>query len=307
MSKSIFSITKKSLKIGILPLSAPLAPPVVQEAVAFLKQEGHDPIELLDPSKDYGQLAYLFSCETPQKRADALESALLAEPLDLILVSRGGYGAIEILPLLDFSRISQSSKLICGFSDATTVLTALNQRADLICVHGPNLASFREEVEIGVRRDNLNSLLKLIFGDRTTLFGAGQFRPICSGKAQGLLLGGNLSALSALIGTPWAPKFNGKIFFFEEVGESPFRLHRMLTQLKLSGSLDGVRGLLVGHLTGCVHRSGAPPDAEAVIRDVLGDLGVPVYLGADFGHGTINSALPLGVLAQLSDNGLELL
>jgi len=307
MVNKLLTLKRKSLRLGVLPLSSPTSPAVVQEAKTFLESEGHKVELLLDPSNDYGGQSHLFASDSAVTRAKALQGALCSDEFDLILAARGGYGAIEVLPELDLSAISNSSKALCGFSDASTLLTALYQGCGKSSIHGPNLSSFRSEVDLELKRDNLAALLGLLSGERELLFGAAELTPIRAGDAQGVLLGGNLSAIVALTGTRWAPKFNQKIFFFEEVGEAPFRLHRMLTQLKMSGAFEGLSGVLVGDISSCVHNRGAAPDSQTVIENVLGDLGAPIYCGAGFGHGAINRAVPVGLSARLSDNGLELL
>jgi len=307
MVNKLLTLKRKSLRFGVLPLSSPTSPSVVQEAKTFLESEGHKVELLLDPSNDYGGQSHLFASDTADARARALQSALCSDEFDLILAARGGYGAIEVLPKLDLSAISNSSKPLCGFSDASTILAALFQVCGKPAIHGPNLSSFRSEVDIELKRSNLAALIKLLSEERKLLFGSAELSPIRPGDAQGVLLGGNLSAIVALTGTKWAPKFNQRIFFFEEVGEAPFRLHRMLTQLKMSGAFDGLRGVLIGDISSCVHNRGAAPDSQTVIEDVLGELGVPIYCGAGFGHGAKNRAVPVGLAARLSDNGLELL
>ena len=120
------------------------------------------------------------------------------------------------------------------------------------------------------------------------------------GTAEGRLIGGNLVLLAAMVGSRWAPRARGSILFFEEVGESVYRIDRLLTQLRLSGALRGVRGIAVGALSECADVGENPEDTLAsLLLDRLGDLGVPLAFGFPFGHQDDNWTLPLGVRARL--------
>ncbi|HET9595810.1 MAG TPA: LD-carboxypeptidase [Anaeromyxobacteraceae bacterium] len=224
-----------------------------------------------------------------------------------IFCARGGYGAMRILGEVDPAPLVASPRWLVGFSDVTALHAVLN-RAGLVTVHGPlvtTLASATPEARAHLRA--------LLFGAGVAsapgapcpgagVLGTGVIRP---GRATGTLLGGSLTLLAHLCGTPWAPRFDGAILFFEDVDEKPYRLDRYLTQLRLAGALDGVRGVCVGQLTACdpgapdEHGSGAVVRAAEVVRDFVRALGVPALEGLPAGHERANFALPLGAVASL--------
>lgn len=224
-----------------------------------------------------------------------------------IFCVRGGYGSSRLLPEMDFAVIRENPKILVGFSDITSLLLALHTMAGLVTFHGPMLAGdpatgWTEFTEDWLRRA---LFAPMPLGLLTGLPGAPPPVTIHGGRAGGALAGGNLSLVAASLGTPYQPDTRGKILFLEEVGEAPYRIDRMLTQLRNAGVFDGVAGILVGECVGC-GTAAAPPDSglepppvEAVLRDRLGGLGVPVLYGLAVGHGRHLATLPLGVRAVL--------
>ena len=238
--------------------------------------------------------------------------AMFADPeVRGIMAVRGGYGSARLLPLLDFASIARTPKLFAGFSDNTALDLALLARANLVSLHAPTLAtswapaawdSFRAVAmdgatptypvahytgpNLGTRRSDLRTLRK--------------------GTARGRLVGGNLSVLSSLVGTPYMPQLTGAILFLEETNESEYRIDRMLTQLSLAGLLDKVAGVIFGQCTNCVNPDGG--FANLTVYDVLdrrlGALGVPAFQGAAIGHIAGQISVPLGTMAQIdADQG----
>jgi muramoyltetrapeptide carboxypeptidase len=220
-----------------------------------------------------------------------------------IWCARGGYGAIRILAGLEPGALLRSPKLVIGFSDVTAIHAALNQ-AGLVTVHGPVL------VQVGrLAPAALDHLEAMLFPThvRSALPSAADPAPgtgcigeavIRPGRVTGPLLGGSLTLLSHLCGTRWQPRFAGAILFFEDVGEKPYKLDRYLTQLRLSGALDGVAGVVVGRLTDC-DEPGQSGGAALAVRAEVASLGVPAIEGIAAGHEVDNRALPLGAQATL--------
>ncbi len=212
-----------------------------------------------------------------------------------VFCARGGYGAMRLLPRLEPARLLHPPKWVVGFSDTTAVHAALN-RAGLVTVHGPLVSTLGTTTPEA--REHLRSLL---FGRTeapppspgaprpgTGCVGTAVIRP---GRASGTLLGGSLTLLAHLCGTPWLPPMAGAVLFFEDVDEKPYKLDRYLTQLRLSGALDGVRAVCVGHLTACDH---AGQTGAETVRELVRALGVPAIEGVAAGHEPANYALPLG-------------
>lgn len=218
------------------------------------------------------------------RRLAELQAALADPSVDAIVCARGGYGATRLLPGIDVEAVRTANKLLVGFSDVTA-LHALWARAGVRSLHATMVASLGKGDDAAFVRWAAD----LERGPTVPT----QLVPVVPGVADGVLLGGNLSVLVSLIGTPYAPSLDGAVLFLEDVGERPYRVDRMLTQLRHAGALEGVRAVLLGQFSAC----GPGPDGtkvEDVLRERLGDLGVPVYAGAESGHGETNHALAFG-------------
>lgn len=229
--------------------------------------------------------------------------------------ARGGYGAMRLLQRLETARLLHPPRLVVGFSDVTALHLALNQ-AGLVTVHGPVVTQLSR-----LAPEALDHLEALLF--RTAVpggppraggvpavgngvLGTGVIRP---GEATGPLLGGSLTLLAHLCGTPWRPRLGGAVLFIEDVGERPYRLDRYFTQLRLSGALDGIAAVCVGQLTDCSGGETAFDDpgvsGAEVMRRLVRELDVPAIDGVSAGHEPMNLALPLGaVVTVVAPGGL---
>jgi muramoyltetrapeptide carboxypeptidase len=233
------------------------------------------------------------------RRLEEWREAVADPEAKAIFCVRGGYGAMRILPAIDPGPLIDRPRLFVGFSDLTAIHAALN-RAGLVTVHGPVLTQLGRAPSEAV--DHLEALLtgrapRPNAWDRPEpgggLVGSATIVP---GRASGPLLGGSLTLLSHLQGTPFAPRLEGAILALEDVTEEPYRLDRYLTHLRLTGALDGVAGVALGQLSGCDRGGIAGID---VVRDALRALGVPAIEGLSFGHEDLNLAFPLGARATL--------
>lgn len=242
----------------------------------------------------------------PDRERAAAVNAMYADPQVRALWSvGGGWGCQRILPLLDYGLIAAHPKLLIGSSDVTALHLALAARTRCPTIHGPNAAhswgegpraSFRALVFDGgaptaANPPNPDPLLPNPWPIRT-------LRP---GKARGRLLGGNLSVLTALVGTPWLPSFAGAILFLEDTNEAEYRIDRMLVQLAQAGVLRQVAGVVFGQCTNC--RNPAPGYAgftiDQVIAQHLTPLGVPAFQGAQIGHIAAQISLPVGAPVEI--------
>ena len=243
---------------------------------------------------------------TDAERAADINAMYGDDEVRAVFAVRGGWGCARILPHLDYGLIRRNPKLLIGFSDITALHLAFAARAGFTTIHGPNAASswgalswtgFRDLVFEGgtptYRNPTANEdrLVQRMW--RTTAI-----RP---GKATGRLLGGNLTVLSALVGTPYMPDFDGAILFLEDVDEAEYRIDRMLTQLALAGILGRVAGVVFGQCTSC--RATGPSYGGFTLGEVLEHhfkpLGVPVFQGALFGHIANQFSLPVGAMAEI--------
>ncbi|HBQ14848.1 MAG: LD-carboxypeptidase [Sandaracinaceae bacterium] len=224
------------------------------------------------------------------RRLAELRDALTDPDVDAIVAARGGYGATRLLDALKPEEVRASPKLLVGFSDVTA-LHALWARAGLRSIHGPMVAALGRAEPAWVER----WIAAVEGGPVAAATGLDTIHP---GEAEGPLVGGNLAVLAALVGTPYAPPLDDAILFLEDVGEAPYRVDRMLTTLRQAGWLARVRGVALGSFTACDPRADGRT-VEAVLRDRLADLGVPVAAGVGAGHAPEDGEVPLGAVAQL--------
>ena len=214
-----------------------------------------------------------------------------------IFCARGGYGSQRILPRIDLDRLAGDPKPIVGYSDVTALLNAA-VAAGVAAVHGPMVA---DDIARGLTERSTQHLRSLL-GDPAWRWDAETPATVRPGRARGRLLGGCLAVLVATLGTPWAPATDGAILFLEDVAERPYRLDRLLTQLRQSGKLDRVAGIVFGTMAACPPIDGL--DALAVVRACLGDLACPIAFGLPAGHdpnaaACENLALPFGIEVEL--------
>lgn len=221
--------------------------------------------------------------------------AALADPeVAAIHCIRGGYGSMRILDRIDAGLVRRAAKLLIGYSDITA-LHALWARQGLASLHAPMAASDLLLPDRQTDRDAFFGLLRrgLLAGQTLAPELDAAAQVLCrGGVAEGPLVGGNLSLVAALLGTPWAWDASGAILFLEDVNEEPYRVDRLLTQLRLAGVLDAAAGFLLGSFTEEASPSG-------LLQQLLGDLGKPVLAGWPSGHGTPNRPLPLGLRVRL--------
>jgi muramoyltetrapeptide carboxypeptidase len=249
---------------------------------------------------------YGYLAGRDEARAADVNAMYADDRVRAVFAVRGGWGCARILPHLDYKTIRAHPKLLIGFSDITALHLALAVRAGFTTIHGPNAASSWGEL-------SWNSFHALAFEGATptyrnpranddrlvqTRWRTWTIRP---GTARGRLLGGNLTVLTALVGTAYLPDFDGAILFLEDVDEAPYRIDRMLTQLALAGVLGRVAGVVFGQCTEC---GAAGPSyggftVSQVLRQHLEPLGIPAFQGALIGHIANQFSLPMGILAEI--------
>ncbi len=246
-----------------------------------------------------------FAGKDEERAADV--NAMFADPeVRAVFAVRGGWGCARLLPHLDFRTIRANPKLLIGFSDITALHLAFAARAGFVTIHGPNAGAswsrFSWDAFRAVTFDGATPTFSNPQGQEDRLVQrSGRVRTFRGGKASGRLLGGNLTVLSTLMGTPWLPDFGGAILFLEDVDEPPYRVDRMLTQLALAGVLGKVAGVVFGQCTGC---GPAGPSyggftLSEVLQQHLAPLGIPAFQGAAFGHVANQFSLPIGGLAEI--------
>ncbi len=236
-------------------------------------------------------------------RAADLQAAINDPKLRAIFCTRGGYGITRLLERLDFTALKQDPKPIVGYSDITALLLAVRRTTGLIGFHGPMVATGKDWA-FDARTEELQRSL-LFDAPKERVFPLDPKEPpphvMSAGVAEGPLVGGNLSLLAALVGTPWAAVTNGAIVVIEDTEEAPYRIDRLLTQLIQAGFFVGAAGIVLGDF----NKSDAPAGTETtdlawVLHDRLGGLRLPIAYGFPFGHRGRAWTLPIGARAVLN-------
>ena len=257
------------------------------------------------------KLGYLGG--TIEERA-ADVNAMFADPgVDAVFAIRGGYGSAQILPALDYEVIRKNPKIFIGYSDITAMHLAIHQKTGLVTFHGPvPLSAFTDYTQKYYRKALFD---KGPIGTVTNPVETNPLRPghtlrtIVGGKAKGALTGGWLTLLATTMGTPYEVDTKGKIFFIEDVGEEPYSMDRMLTQMRLAGKLDQAAGIVFGECSRCTPKDYKPGfdnnlSLGEVVDEILGKLKIPVLSGLTIGHTADQLTLPMGVMATLdADKG----
>jgi len=296
------------MRIHIEGPSSPFRSDALAAGVARLASLGHTISGHDDALR--GRHAYLNGDDGERK--SRLERAL-ASDVDVLWLARGGYGLTRIT---DDIVVPERVPVVVGFSDTTALFGRLARAGHLQrCVHGPLATTIAQEPADSIERA-LAVIARRAGAATTTPPALPALRPLVraahggADDVQGHLWAGNLVVLAALIGTASMPSLAGHIVVLEEVGERPYRLDRLLTQLLRSGAFDGVRAFVIGHLTSCDEPAPSTPPAASATRDAaprgldvvverLSGAGVPVVCGLPCGHEAPNLALPLGATARL--------
>ncbi len=232
---------------------------------------------------------------TDEERAHEL-GAFFADPeIRGIFAARGGYGCGRLLPLMDFDALARRPKVFVGFSDATFLLNALVDRSRMVAFHGPMVAM---DFARGLSPRSFAHMRNLLTGELSG-FELEALDAIHPGSAEGELVGGCLSVVVSMLGTPYAPRFDRRILFLEDTGERAYRVDRMLVQLKQAGVLERCAGLVFGAIRPVNGDEGEAQLIARFISEQTRDLGCPVLFGVEAGHGTENLTLPFGVRARI--------
>lgn len=229
------------------------------------------------------------------RRLAELEAALGDPDAAAVVMARGGHGLLRLLPLVDLAGLRARPVPLVGFSDGTALL-ALAARAGIASVHGPVVTQLPALAE-----SDLSALYRILEEPSPGTL-CTDLADLVPGRAQGRLFGGNLEVFSRLVGTPFLPDIAGAVLFFEDLGERPYRVDRLITHLDLAGVFSAASAVVVGDFSGCREPEptrSSSPTAEEVLEERLGRLAIPVALGAPIGHGSRNVALPYGALVEL--------
>ncbi|MBP3655199.1 MAG: LD-carboxypeptidase [Clostridia bacterium] len=280
--------------IGVIgPSGAVRTEGAVDAAVEYMKELGFNVKLGESANARYGYLS-----GTDELRARDL-NAMFADPqVDAIVCTRGGYGTMRMLDMLDYETIRRNPKIFVGFSDITALHIAFLEKSGLVTFHGPMATRWKDEFPDGFTKDALYRAVMepAPLGELVNAPGYHARATVNPGCAEGMLVGGNLSLIAGTIGTPYEIDTKDRILFIEEIGERTYCVDRMLTQLRLAGKFDDCAGIVFGDFNDCpVEYPDFGLTLEEVIRDIAAPCGKPIFTGLQAGHVTPKLTLPFGV------------
>lgn len=275
----------------VTPAGAIYDPAEIREAEDAIRRLGLRPVRGRHVLERHGYLG-----GTDIQRASDVMDMVRDDQIRAIVALRGGWGCARILPFLDYDAIRARPKIVCGYSDITGLLLGLYAKAGLAGFHGPVGTSTWDAFSTSYFRRVLFDASPVLMPTPTP----DELWTCTPGRAAGRLVGGNLSVLSALVGTPYFPDMRGHILFLEEIGEEPYRVDRMLTQLRLAGVFDGLRGVVFGSCRNCAPESGyVSLSLRQVMEDHFRVYGFPMFYGTAIGHITAKFTVPVGIEAEM--------
>ncbi len=288
-SKPLPAPLQPGARIGVMALAGPSDPVRIEAGLEVVRRAG---FEVVRAANLLSRRSYLAGSDG--ERVAGLE-ALLDAGVEALVAARGGYGVMRLLPRLPWERLAAWSGWVVGFSDITALHAALARRLPVATLHGPMISS------LGRDRKGAEALMRWLRGQPPQpLFGFAEANVLRHGVVRGVAVGGTLSMLSALVGTPFEPVYDGGVLFVEDVGEPTYRLDRLLTQLRLSSRLSGVKAVVSGRLARCGRDGpGWRERWRSLLLEAVGP-DVVVVEGLPFGHGGSNVPFPLGLEVEVN-------
>lgn len=246
-----------------------------------------------------------YKTRSTEERVEEIHQAFADKSISAIFCIRGGYGSADLLDKLDYELIAKNPKVICGYSDITALLNGIHKKTGLVTFHSPVMLSNFDEVSFNSFRDllfNTNPYGKFTNPESNGIRTSNPTLAIIEGTAKGTLVGGNLSLITSLIGTEFQVETKDKILFIEDVGEAPYSLERMLTQMRMAGMLDGLHGVVIGKCDDCSsggsQMSWDRSELE-VYNYIFSSMKYPVFYGLLFGHTSTQFTIPIGIEAEI--------
>ncbi len=304
------TLKPRALKKGdVIGIVAPASPPSSTEKIfkgaEYLERLGYRVKIGRNIEKIYGYLA-----GTDRERADDLNTMFADKDVKAIIAVRGGYGTPRLLPLLNYAVIKKNPKILVGYSDLTALQLAIYRKTGLVTFSGPMAGV---EMFKGIDPFTEEHFWRCVTSSKKL----GEFTnpdsrplsPLSLGKAAGVLLGGNLSLIAAIAGSPYLPSFKNSLLFIEEIEEETYRFDRMMSQLRLIGALKDAKGNIIGELTDVKTGDMTKPylTVEQVLNDYLAELKKPIVTGLVYGHVPKKLTMPLGVRATLDSKKGQLI
>lgn len=275
--------------VGLIAPSGPVDRDLVRSGIGYFEGLG---LKVKTGAHLFEKKLYLAGDD--RDRAQDLNNMFRDPDVKAIVCARGGYGALRIAGLIDLNVIRENPKLFIGYSDISLLLNFFYKRTGMVTFHGPMLGKIRDG-----DKPTLRVFEDFLFGEvRTYRYRTPELRVLKPGRAEGHLAGGCLSVIISTLGTDYEPLWDGAIFFFEDVDEPLYRIDRMLTQLKLSGRLDKVKGIIAGKMKGIKKE-----ELAKVLKEILEGIEVPMVFNFPAGHLLPNLTLPIGASVILDAEG----
>ncbi len=296
---------EKGATIGIVSPSGFSEPFGLGQAIGYLKELGFK-VVLGECTRNLTR--HGFTAGKDDLRAKELTAMFGNDKVDAIFCSRGGYGAMRILDLVDFDVIRDNPKIFMGYSDITTLHVAIHQRTGLVTFHGPSIEGYagdNPERDPPTGKENIDRALAMLskaepWGRLDNPPRGMLLRTVVPGKAKGRTIGGNLSMLTHTLGTEDSVRTDGRLLFIEDVYVSEYDIDRLLTHMLLARKLQKAAGIVFGQVSSFTKRDLPGPSLEEVIQDRIGPLdGVPSFTGLCCGHGSMKLVVPEGVRASM--------
>lgn len=276
--------------IGIAAPAGPFEIEKFERGLAAIKDMG---FEVLVPDNLQQPKRYLAGPDA--WRASVLNDLFKNPEVKGIICARGGYGSMRILDLIDYDLFRHHPKIFLGFSDISALISSITTQSRLVTFHGPNITTLGET----------GSLTKASFYHAVTSDQPLDIRPkmtrvINPGKSTGIVSGGNLATLCHLLGTPYSPTYRGCLFVMEDIREAPYKIDRMLFQMRMTGCFQGVSGVVLGSFQDC----GNDEAICEIVANLFKDMQIPILGGFEMGHGDDIVTIPMGISATLdTDQG----
>ena len=276
--------------IGIAAPAGPFEIEKFERGLTAIKDMG---FEVLVPDNLQQPERYLAGSDT--WRASVLNDLFKAPDVKGIICARGGYGSIRILERMDFDLFRHHPKIFLGFSDISALISSITTQSCLTAFHGPNVTT------LGMASPQTKtSFYEAVTSDQALDIRSQKTRVISPGIGTGIVSGGNLATLCHLVGTPYSPTYRGCLFVMEDIEEAPYKIDRMLFQMKMAGCFLGLSGVAIGSFQDCGRYEGICD----IVKNIFADIQIPILGGFEIGHGDDNVTIPMGIRATLdTDQG----
>lgn len=272
--------------IAVLAPASPFDKDEFNRGVGILKSMG---FEVFLPPGLFASKGYLAGDDS--HRADLLNDLFKLPQIKAVMCARGGYGSARILNKIDYESVRKNPKIFVGFSDISALLTTFYEKCGLVTFHGPTITSLAD-----TDQETIKALFSVLTSQKVLSIIEPKSIVVKPGLAKGPVTGGNLTTLCHLVGTPFEASFSGHILFLEDCKESPYRIDRMLTHMKMAGCFDNLSGMIIGSFFEC----GKMGDIIKIFEDLFSDFNFPILAGISIGHQKKNMTLPVGLKATLN-------